>query len=127
MARTAITITYANPYTEDFNPTATTGDPDPDNMSLSADKPVTLVCVNSNAASVDFTIELPACHATFEQTQSISHTIPGESGGYDGVRVVYLDPQDAVSQDGNVYNIDSTDANFASVRFYAIVCTKTVL
>jgi hypothetical protein len=119
MPRTAIAITQLSAYLAGNNLTATAGDSANDH-TLAADRPVTLICVNTNAATVDFTVELPAAKSTWNATKSISHTIPAAVGAVPGVRAIDFNVPGDVAQSGNVFHIDSADANFGDVRFYAV-------
>lgn len=125
MARTAITVTAASRYLAGDDPTATAGDASNDHSLTMSVQPICLICVNSNAATVDFTIELPAAPQTWNATKSISHTIPAAAAGVDGVRVVWIDVPATVFQTGNVLHIDSADGNFGDVRFYAVTGVRT--
>jgi hypothetical protein len=127
MPRTAVTVSSIPAYLAGGNPTAVAGDAANDHtvdLSGSYNGRLVLLAVNSNAATVDFTLELPASAATYNATVSISHTIPAAAGGVDGVRVIPLNSP-AAAQSGNVLHIDSADANFGDVRFYAFTWAQT--
>lgn len=125
MPRTAITVTSISPYLVGGNPTATAGDAANDHsIDLTNSPRLMLLAVNSNAATVAFTIELPASATTYNIAQSIAHTVPAAAAGVDGVRVIPLDSP-SVAQSGNVLHIDSADANFGDVRFYAFTWAPT--
>lgn len=127
MPRTAVTITSVPAYLAGANPTATAGDAGNDHtvaLDAASSGKLVLIAVNTNAATVDFTIELPASWATYNKTVSIAHTIPAAAAGLNGIRVIPLDSP-AAAQSGNVLHIDSADANFGDVRFYAITWAPT--
>ena len=125
MARTAITITESSAYLAGDDPTATAGDSANDHSISLGKVPLCLMCVNSNAATVAFTIELPAVNRTWNETVSISHTIPAAAAGVDGVRTIWIDVPGGIAQSGNVLHIDSADANFGDVRFYCVAPRAT--
>ena len=124
MAETPITVTSSTRYAAGEDPTATAGDAANDHTLQIVGYPMCLVCVNSNEADVDFQFDLPASKNTWNLVRTISHTIPGADGGANGVRVVWIDTPDSITDDG-VLNISSTDVNFGDVRFYAIAGTRT--
>jgi len=127
MPRTAITVSSIPAYMAGGNPTATAGDAANDHsvdLTAAGNGRLILIAVNSNAATVAFTLELPASAATYNETVSIAHTIPAAAGGVDGVRVIALNSP-AAAQTGNVLHLDSADANFGDVRFYAFTWAAT--
>lgn len=118
MARTAIVETLLSPYQAGTNVTLTAGDAANDHqVDLTRAPKLVLVALNTNAATVDFTVELPAGKSSYNQTVSISHTIPAAVGGVPGVRAFVVDVPGNLAQAGNLLHIDSADANFADVRF----------
>lgn len=125
MARTAITVSTISPFLVGGNPSATTGDATNDHsIDMTSVPRLVLIAVNSNAATVDFTVEIAANAATYNIAQSISHTVPAAAAGIDGVRVIPIDSPSA-AQTGNVLHVDSADANFGDVRFYAVTWSPT--
>ena len=125
MARTAITVTDSSAYLAGDDPTATAGDAANDHSVDLGKRGICLVAVNSNASTVAFTVELPASRPTWNETVSISHTVPASAAGVHGVRTIWVDVPSGVKQTGNVLHIDSADANFGDVRFYAIAPRST--
>ena len=124
MARTEITVTKASPYLAGDDPTATAGDSANDHNIDMTYGPVLLVAVNSNAATVDFTVSINAHAQTFGTTRTPSHTVPAKVGDVDGVRTVWLDLPPGAQWPGGIL-INSDDVNFGDVNFYAIVGTRT--
>lgn len=120
--RTAITVTTLNPYQEGANLTRTAGDAANDHsLSLSAAPKLILLVINTSGVNVvNFTIELPACKATYNETVSIAHTMAAA-----GNRVIPIDIQPDLAQTGNVLHIDSADANFSDLRFMAFTWPDT--
>lgn len=123
-ARTALALTSVSPFLAGTDLTATAGDAANDHSVTPSGRPIVILAVNNNAASVACTIELPAVAATFNQAASIPWTIPAASGGRARVRAAVLDFEAVKQSDGTIH-IDSVDANFGDVDFFAFTWTPT--
>jgi hypothetical protein len=125
MARTAITVTSVPAWLAGADLTATTGDAANDHtVDMSSSPRLILLALNTNVATVACSVEVPANSSTYQNAHSISHTLPAAVAGIPGVRVIPIDSP-SIAQAGNVLHVDSADANFGDVRFFAFTWAPT--
>lgn len=124
MARTSIPVGNSPPWLAGVNLTAVAGDAANDHALDLGDTPVVLLALNYNAATVALTIELPASSLTFGEAKSVAWTLPGATGGIAQPRVTVITNPNIKQSDGTLH-IDSADANFGDVRFYAFTYSAT--
>lgn len=123
MARVAIPVASVESYQVGTAiPSTVTGDSTNDHsLSLDQSPKVILVAYKSTANSVTFTVELPAAKQTYEGAKSISHTVASGEKLY----VIVIDLSTDLAQAGNLLHIDSADANFADLVFFAYTWEDT--
>lgn len=124
MPRTSIPIGNSPPWLAGVDLTAVAGDAANDHSLDLGDTPVVLLAMNYNAATVGLSIELPASSLTFGATKSVPWTLPGATAGIAQPRVTVITNPNVRQSDGTLH-IDSADANFADVRFYAFTYSAT--
>ena len=121
MARTEIPVNVIPAYLEGVSIAPTTGDTANDNsVDLSAAPRLHVIARNWGASTVDYTIELPAGPSNFNETVSIAVSHPNAQ-----TRAIVLDVPADLYQSGGVLHIDSADANFSDISFYAYTWQST--
>lgn len=122
MARTAIPVTVVAAYQAGTAVSTVAGDAANDHSVDLARAPKLVLCAEkSSANSVSFTVELPAGKYTYNSTQSKSHTMAAGESLY----VIVVDVPPDLAQTGNVLHIDSADANFSDLSFFAYTWADT--
>lgn len=124
MARTAIPVQTVAAFQEGLNPiTATSGDAVNDHSIDGTYAPkLMLIAFNNNVAAVAFTVELASGDSSYSETVSIAQSVQGI-----GHEAMLLDVPADMLQTGALIHIDSADANFADMRFYAYTWDSTPL
>ena len=121
MARTSVTVTSIAAYQVGTAVTETAGDASNDHsVSLAYAPKLILLCRNTGANTIAFTIEYPAGKSTYNAALSRSVSMTNAQ-----LKAFVLDVPPDLVQSGNVLHIDSADANFGDLRFSAFTWADT--
>jgi len=122
MARTAITVTsVTGRYQSSTALTTTNGDAANDHeIDLSNAPKLVLIAYNSGASSVSWQMLVPASKSSYNTASN--RTVNLASGN---IKAFVFDIPNDLRQSGDLYHINSADANFGDIRFLAYTYGNT--